>query len=128
MAAFIVAEYLLGSTSKEVSVNCTAIVLCRYNYKPVITKIIFRLINRIPRHENLSPYLKMRSISSFFLNNSVLVRLLLITDGKAISSLGSSSSKNLASAFCSHSSAESKLSCSLSLTRLVSSDTFSAHI
>ena len=70
----------------------------------------------------------MRSISSFFLIISLLVRLLLIASCKAMSTLSSAASKHQASTLCGHPCTETELSCSLHLTRMIGSLSFVTHL
>lgn len=83
--------------------------------------------NRIPLQETTCPCLKMRSISCLLRKISVLVRLLLIRNCKAVSALSSAASEYKTATLCSHTCTETKLSVSLHLTWLVSSFSFITH-
>ena len=84
-------------------------------------RLLLIVINRIPLQDKAVPCLKMRLISSFFLMISILVRLLLIACREAVSALGSAACKNLTATLCSHSCAETELSCSLHLAWMIGS-------
>ena len=78
--------------------------------------------------EDLFPALKILSISVFLLIIRFSVRLFLIGNCEAVSTLCSSSGKHKSAALCCHAGSESEFPCSLCLARLVRSFAFVTHI